>query len=89
MLELAGMQDTSFRLFDLFAHPNLAAPFSEHRNNDELVRGRHTNDDDYANPAGGMISTLSDMARWSELLLNNGVCGSTQIVPISLMKETS
>jgi CubicO group peptidase (beta-lactamase class C family) len=84
----AGMHDTSFRLEDLLERDNLAKPFTERNESEEIRKLDFELRDDPPRPSGGMVSTLDDMARWVAVLMNDGKAGNVQIVPPRVLRET-
>ncbi|MGH2602374.1 MAG: serine hydrolase, partial [Dehalococcoidia bacterium] len=80
-----GMTSTSSRFADYAAAPNRALTHA-------LVDGRYvaeyTRDADAQSPAGGVSSSVRDMARWLRLQLGNGTVDGQQIVSGEALVET-
>ena len=73
LLEPLGMKDTAFYVADARKHAHIAEPFSNDRNfgvdadfNDPRVVQK------WESGGGGMVSTLSDYARFAQMILNGG-----------------
>jgi CubicO group peptidase (beta-lactamase class C family) len=80
-----GMNSTSSRYADFIAHPN-HAPLHV------LVDGKwiqkYKRDPDAQSPAGGVSSSVNDMAQWMRLRLANGRLDGKQIVAEEPLTET-
>jgi CubicO group peptidase (beta-lactamase class C family) len=80
-----GMNSTSSRYADFIAHPN-HAPLHV------LIDGKwiqkYKRDPDAQSPAGGVSSSINDMAKWMRLRLANGRLDGKQIVAEKPLTET-
>ncbi|QUR68835.1 serine hydrolase [Mycobacterium spongiae] len=71
-----GMRSTSSRFADFLARPNHAV---NHVKVGDTWKSRFQRDPDAQTPAGGVSSSVSDMARWLTMVLANGVYKGRQI----------
>jgi CubicO group peptidase (beta-lactamase class C family) len=81
----AGMMNTSSRYADYFNAPDRADTYPTI--NGTAAAGELLNDD-VNSPAGGVSSTLADMARYLELQMNEGSINGTQIIAADALRET-
>ncbi|MDM4143061.1 MULTISPECIES: serine hydrolase [Mycobacterium] len=82
-----GMTSTSSRFADFLARPNHAV---NHIKIDGKWQARFQRDPDPQSPAGGVSSTVNDMARWLMMLLGNGTHDGRRITsPEALLPATS
>jgi CubicO group peptidase (beta-lactamase class C family) len=88
LLDPLGMRDTVFSLEQMLRHSAVAVPYNERRDSTELFGIPRTEQMHGASPAGGMISSMTDMARWLRMLMNDGIDGTQQVVPAKVLKET-
>ncbi|MFM0644925.1 serine hydrolase [Paraburkholderia bryophila] len=82
-----GMQRTLFTYGDAKAKGDYALPFSERRDSDEFWQPPAPKDDERS-PAGSIVTSLEDIARWSIMLMNDGVIDGKQLIPASVLKAT-
>jgi len=80
-----GMTRTSARVADFAADPNHAAI---HAIADGVATPRYRRDPDAQSPAGGVSSTVRDMANWMILQLNAGRFDGRQVVDAQALAET-
>ncbi|MEV0336835.1 serine hydrolase [Nocardia sp. NPDC050717] len=73
-----GMSATSSRFDEYQARPNRAVG---HMNIDGAWVAKAVRDADAQSPAGGVSSSVNDMARWLAMLLGNGTANGTTIAP--------
>ncbi|MEU3009179.1 serine hydrolase [Nocardia asteroides] len=73
-----GMTSTSSRFADFEARPNRALG---HVNVDGNWVARYVRDPDPQSPAGGVSSSVNDMARWLAMVLGGGTAYGTTIAP--------
>lgn len=71
-----GMTSTSSRFADFIARPNHAV---NHIKTTEGWQSRFQRDPDAQSPAGGVSSSVNDMARWLIMLLGNGTYNGQRI----------
>ncbi|WP_406814234.1 serine hydrolase [Mycobacterium sp. M23085] len=71
-----GMTSTSSRFADFLARPNHAV---NHIKIDDNWQARFQRDPDPQSPAGGVSSSVNDMARWLLMLLGNGTYNGRRI----------
>lgn len=71
-----GMTSTSSRFADFLARPNHAV---NHIKVGDKWEARFQRDPDPQTPAGGVSSSVNDMARWLTMLLGNGVFNGQRI----------
>ncbi|OBK26692.1 serine hydrolase [Mycobacterium asiaticum] len=71
-----GMTSTSSRFTDFLARPNHAV---NHIKVGDKWEARFQRDPDPQTPAGGVSSSVNDMARWLTMLLGNGVYNGQRI----------
>lgn len=82
-----GMASTSSRFADFIARPNHAV---NHIKIDDNWQARFQRDPDPQSPAGGVSSSVNDMARWLLMLLGNGTYNGHRITsPEALLPATS
>ncbi|OBJ86120.1 serine hydrolase [Mycobacterium sp. 1245852.3] len=82
-----GMTSTSSRFADFLARPNHAV---NHIKIDGTWQARFQRDPDAQSPAGGISSSVNDMARWLMMLLGNGTYDGRRIVsPEALLPAIS
>ncbi len=72
-----GMASTSSRYADFLARPNRALT---HIKTDEGYQPRYQRNPDAQSPAGGVSSSVNDMARWLAMVLANGSYEGTRII---------
>ena len=80
-----GMHNTSARFTDFVNSENHADTYPT--TNGTPVAGPFINDDPNS-PAGGVSSTISDMARYARLQLNDGSIDGTQVIAADALRET-
>lgn len=78
-----GMNATSSRHADFMSRPNRASPHV--RDGDQFVPGAQR-EPDAQSPAGGASSNVLDMAKWMQLILNEGRYEGRQIVAREALK---
>ncbi|OBC01361.1 serine hydrolase [Mycobacterium sp. 852002-40037_SCH5390672] len=82
-----GMTSTSSRFADFIARPNHAV---NHIKIDDKWQARFQRDPDLQSPAGGVSSSVNDMARWLMMLLGNGTYNGQRITsPEALLPAIS
>ncbi|GAB1812594.1 serine hydrolase [Mycobacterium sp. MUNTM1] len=82
-----GMTSTSSRFGDFLARPNHAV---NHIKIDDTWQARFQRDPDPQSPAGGVSSSVHDMARWLLMLLGNGTYDGRRITsPEALLPALS
>ncbi|OBJ19748.1 serine hydrolase [Mycobacterium colombiense] len=82
-----GMTSTSSRFAEFIARPNHAV---NHIKIDDKWQARFQRDPDPQSPAGGVSSSVNDMARWLLMLLGNGTYDGRRITsPEALLPATS
>ncbi|BBZ71838.1 serine hydrolase [Mycobacterium paraseoulense] len=82
-----GMTSTSSRFTDFLARPNRAV---NHVKTAGKWEARFQRDPDPQSPAGGVSSSVNDMARWLMMLLGNGTYDGRRIAsPEALLPATS
>ncbi|BBY41067.1 serine hydrolase [Mycobacterium mantenii] len=82
-----GMTSTSSRFADFIARPNHAV---NHIKIDDKWQARFQRNPDPQSPAGGVSSSVNDMARWLLMLLGNGTYNGRRITsPEALLPATS
>ncbi|WP_277873612.1 serine hydrolase [Paraburkholderia sp. RAU2J] len=84
-----GMQRTLFTYGDAKADAqgDYALPCSERRSSDEFWQPPSPKDDE-CSPAGSIVASLDDIARWSIMLMNDGLIDGKQVIPASVLKAT-
>jgi CubicO group peptidase (beta-lactamase class C family) len=89
MLEPLGMHRTVFTYGDAKAddQADYALPFSERRDSDEFWQPPAPKDDE-CSPAGSIVASLEDTARWSIMLMNDGLIDGKELIPASVLKAT-
>jgi CubicO group peptidase (beta-lactamase class C family) len=80
-----GMKNTSSRYADFAGAENRARG---HVLVDGKWVAKYTRDPDAQSPAGGVSSTVRDMAQWTRLQLSNGKLNDKQIVDAEALAET-
>jgi CubicO group peptidase (beta-lactamase class C family) len=80
-----GMKQTSSRFADYAAAPNRAFT---HVLVDNKWVAKYTRDPDAQSPAGGVSSSVRDMAQWMRLLLNGGKFAGEQVIVADALQET-
>jgi CubicO group peptidase (beta-lactamase class C family) len=82
-----GMTSTSSRFADFIARPNHAV---NHIKIGDKWEARFQRDPDAQSPAGGVSSSVNDMARWLMMLLGNGTYNGHRITsPEALLPATT
>lgn len=81
----AGMYNTSARFSDFVSSSDHVESYPMHEGTP--VAGPFINDDTNA-PAGGVSSTINDMARYARLQANGGSIDGRQVVNASALRET-
>lgn len=85
LYQRAGMTRTSSRFADYAAHENRALL---HQEVDGVWVARYVRDNDAGTPAGGVSSTITDMARWMRLQLSNGTLDGEELVNSDALADT-
>ena len=85
LYEPLGMTSTSSRFADYQAAANRA--WTHVRVNDRWV-AKYVRDPDPQSPAGGVSSTVRDMAQWMRLQLGNGTIDGKQVISAEALGET-
>jgi CubicO group peptidase (beta-lactamase class C family) len=85
LYERLGLSNTSSRFADYIAATNRAVP---HVPADGAYVARYQRQPDAQSPAGGVSSTVRDMAQWLRLLLGNGTVDGEEIVAAAALGET-
>jgi CubicO group peptidase (beta-lactamase class C family) len=80
-----GMKNTSSRFADFMASPNRAVG---HVRQGGAWVAKYTRDPDAQSPAGGVSSSVRDMALWLRLQLGRGTVDGREIVEASSLDET-
>lgn len=88
LLDPLGMGDTVFSVEQMLRREDVVVPHTERRDTSEIYRIPHAEQMRGAAPAGGMISSMADMARWLLALMNDGIVGPAQVIPRNVLKET-
>jgi CubicO group peptidase (beta-lactamase class C family) len=88
LLEPLGMRDTYFSEDEVAGRDDFIVRYFEHRDSSELLPVPREQQMRGAAPAGGMVSTQTDMVRWLAMLMNDGCSGDKQVVPASVLHET-
>ena len=81
-----GMTRTSSRFADYMAAPNRALPHI--RVDGAWIPTRQQRDPDAQSPAGGVSSSVRDLARWMRLQIGNGTFEGEEIVTAAAIGET-
>ncbi len=81
----AGMRNTSARFDDFAGAPDHADTYP--MTNETAIPGPLM-DDDENSPAGGVSSTIKDMARYARLQLNEGSIDGTRVIDPGALRET-
>ncbi|WP_156921953.1 serine hydrolase [Azorhizobium doebereinerae] len=77
-----GMTSTSERYADYARRPNRALL---HVQVDGRFQAKFTRDADAQSPAGGVSSTVNDLARWMDFVLQDGTFEGRQVVPAAAL----
>jgi CubicO group peptidase (beta-lactamase class C family) len=85
LYEPLGMTSTSSRFDDYISAENRAVP---HVLIDGSYVAKYQRQPDAQSPAGGVSSTVSDLAQWMRMLLGNGSLGGEAIVDPTALGET-
>jgi CubicO group peptidase (beta-lactamase class C family) len=80
-----GMRSTSSRFSDYENAPNKAAL---HVLENGIYKNRFVRDADAEAPAGGVSSSVRDLAQWIRLQLGNGSVDGRQVIPSAVLAET-
>jgi CubicO group peptidase (beta-lactamase class C family) len=91
LLDPLGMTDTSFYVTDASKQPRIAEPFANDRS---IGAGAQVNDPraakKYESGGGGMVGTVTDYARFAQMLANGGMLdGKRYLGPRTLAYMTS
>ncbi|MFT3791188.1 MAG: serine hydrolase [Rudaea sp.] len=83
-----GMSSTSSRYADFVARANRTV--GHVKNGDRFVVTPSQRDPDAQSPAGGVSSSVNDVARWMNMVLAGGCANGTQLIPgAALLPATS
>lgn len=85
LYEPLGMTSTSSRFADFIAAPNRTPG---HVSVDGAYVAKHQRQPDAQSPAGGVSSTVRDLAQWLRLLLGGGTIDGQEIVAAAALGET-
>jgi CubicO group peptidase (beta-lactamase class C family) len=85
LYEPLGMTSTSSRFADYIAATNRAVP---HVPEDGAYVAKYQRQPDAQSPAGGVSSTVRDMAQWLRFLLGNGTLDGEEVVAAAALGET-
>lgn len=88
LLEPIGMHNSVFSMPEMLAKDDFATPYTERRNSTELFQLPRYEHMVGAGPAGGLNSSLGDMARWLATLMDDGKWQDKQIIPTNVLKAT-
>jgi CubicO group peptidase (beta-lactamase class C family) len=88
LLQPLELQHTFCSLDEAGERDDVALPYREHRDTTEILRLPGSRQMFGAIPAGGMLSTQADMARWLAVLMAGGVHQGVQVIPPSVLHET-
>jgi CubicO group peptidase (beta-lactamase class C family) len=88
LLQPLGMRDTFLAPDEAGPRADKAVCYFEHRDSTELLPVPPEHQIRGAAPAGGMLSTQADMARWLALLMRGGVHEGRPLIPASVLHET-
>jgi len=88
LLQPLDMHDTFFSEDEVAAREDLAMRYYEERDGHALLPVPREQQMRGAAPAGGMVATQADLARWLAMLMNDGCHEGVQIVPASVLQET-
>jgi CubicO group peptidase (beta-lactamase class C family) len=81
-----GMASTSSRYTDFVARPDHAV---NHVKVGDRYEARYQRDSDIQSPAGGVSSSVNDMARWLAMVLANGICDGKRIASPEALLPTN
>ncbi len=84
ILEPLDMKSTNFSVDESIKNPNHALPYKEKNKKIKLTDFRNL---DAVGPAGSINSNAVDMAKWLQLLLNEGNFDGKEIVSAASLKE--
>jgi CubicO group peptidase (beta-lactamase class C family) len=84
IFEPLGMKSTNFSVNDMKKMSNHALPYQEEDGKVKLMEFRNI---DAVAPAGAINSNAEDMAKWLQLLLNEGEFGKNQVLSAASLKE--
>ena len=84
ILDPIGMTNTSFTVADLNA--NADHSFGYYRKNNAIVKGEHKNAEITA-PAGGINSSVNDMAKWLITWMQGGSYNGKQVIPKNYLRQ--
>ena len=86
LYEPAGMVDTSSRFADYESSPRRA--WTHVQDEDGSWAARYVRQPDAQTPAGGVSSTVADLAQWMRLELANGTLDGNEIIDGAAMDQT-
>ncbi|QPQ89133.1 serine hydrolase (plasmid) [Burkholderia gladioli] len=69
------------------AQGDYALPFTERRDSAEFWQPPPPKNNE-CSPAGSIVTSLDDIARWSIMLMNNGLIDGKQVIPASVLHAT-
>lgn len=84
IFEPLGMQSSNFSVTDMKKVKNHALPYEEEDGKAKLMDFRNI---DAVAPAGAINSNAEDMAKWLQMLLNEGNFGGKQVLSAASLKE--
>jgi CubicO group peptidase (beta-lactamase class C family) len=83
-----GMTSTVFSIDDMVKQPDHGVPYTERREGTELYAIPYYREQTGIAPAGAIISSVADMAKWLIVQLNGGKLADQQVIPASVVKQT-
>jgi CubicO group peptidase (beta-lactamase class C family) len=83
-----GMTNTVFSIDDMVKQPDHGVPYTERREGTELYAIPYYREQTGIAPAGAIISSVADMAKWLIVQLNGGKLADQQVIPASVVKQT-
>jgi CubicO group peptidase (beta-lactamase class C family) len=84
ILNPLGMRHTSFHISDMQNESDFAVPYIE---KNETLKRMEQHDISLINPAGGINSSVQDLAKWLQVHMSGGRMGDKSIVSPAVMQE--
>ena len=88
ILRPLDMHSTVFSVAEMKQQPDHSVPYREKRDSAQLIQTPHYEDIAGVGPAGSIISTIQDMARWLIAVMHDGAYQEHQVIPSRVLQAT-
>jgi CubicO group peptidase (beta-lactamase class C family) len=89
ILRPLGMNSSCFTIEDMEKTPDYAKPYMNNYLDDKIVAIQFNRNLQGIGPAGSINSNVNDMANWVICQMNNGIFKDKQVIPNSIIEETT